>query len=71
MEIKRHTRVCRKMKACAVPVGGTVMNKDECRYCKEVGCLVLSTAVADEVCEMCGEWQDAILNSAWAKVGVA
>ena len=45
------------------------MNK--CRYCGEVGCLVLSTAVADEVCEMCGEWQDVILNSAWVKVGVA
>ena len=48
-----------------------VMNKDKCRYCKEVGYLVLSTAIGDEVCEMCGKWQDAILNSAWAKVGVA
>ena len=47
------------------------MNKDKCRYCKEVGYLVLSTAIGDEVCEACGEWQDAILNSAWAKVGVA
>jgi hypothetical protein len=47
------------------------MNKDKCRYCKEVGYLVLSTSVADEVCEMCGKWQDSILNSAWAKVGVA
>jgi hypothetical protein len=46
------------------------MSKDKCRYCHEVGYLVLSTAVGDEICEMCGEWQDAILNSAWAKVGV-
>jgi hypothetical protein len=38
------------------------MNK--CRYCKEEG-LVLSTINADYSCEYCGEWQNAILNTAW------
>lgn len=47
------------------------MNLKECRYCKEIGCLVLSTFIGDEVCEMCGKWQDSILNDIWAKVGVA
>jgi hypothetical protein len=47
------------------------MNLKECRYCKEIGYLVLSTAIGDEVCEMCGEWQNSILNDVWIKVGVA
>jgi len=41
----------------------------KCRYCNQEGYLVLSTAVEDEICEGCGEWQDGIYNSAWAKVG--
>jgi hypothetical protein len=44
------------------------MNK--CRYCKQAGYLVLNTQIGDEVCESCGEWQDAILNSAYIKVGL-
>lgn len=42
------------------------MNK--CRFCGE-NYLVLSTANADYSCEWCGEWQDAILNSAWLIIG--
>jgi hypothetical protein len=41
---------------------GQVM--DKCRYCGLRG-LVLSTINADYSCEHCGEWQEAILNSAW------
>ena len=37
---------------------------DKCRYCGLRG-LVLSTINADYSCEHCGEWQEAILNSAW------
>jgi shikimate kinase len=69
--MRRNTLALLQRESCVISVGGTVMNKDKCRYCHEVGYLVLNTAVADEVCEACGEWQDAILNSAWAKVGVA
>ena len=46
--------------------GGGVM--DKCRYCGLRG-LVLSTINADYSCEHCGEWQNAILNSAWAIEG--
>ena len=46
--------------------GETKMNK--CRYCKEEG-LVLSTINADYSCEYCGEWQNAILNTAWYVAG--
>ena len=46
--------------------GATEMNK--CRYCKEEG-LVLSTINADYSCEYCGEWQNAILNTAWYVAG--
>lgn len=42
--------------------------KDKCRYCGLRG-LVLSTINADYSCEYCGEWQDAVLNSAWLVVG--
>ena len=45
------------------------MNKTKCRWCGKSGYLVLSTYVADEICEACGEWQEAILNSAYVKVG--
>lgn len=41
---------------------------DKCRFCGLRG-LVLSTACADYSCEHCGEWQGAILNSAWLIVG--
>lgn len=37
---------------------------DKCRYCGLRG-LVLSTINADYSCEHCGQWQEAILNSAW------
>ena len=40
------------------------MANDKCRHCGLRG-LVLSTANADYVCEHCGEWQDAVLNSGW------
>ena len=40
-----------------------------CIKCGDFGSLILSTANADYSCEVCGEWQDAILNSAWAIVG--
>jgi|TARA_R100000455_G_C6269759_1_gene125432 hypothetical protein len=41
-----------------------------CRFCgDDGGNLVLSTINADCYCEACGEWQDAILNSAWYIVG--
>lgn len=41
---------------------------DKCRYCGLRG-LVLSTAAEDYSCEHCGEWQNAILNSAWEITG--
>ena len=41
---------------------------DKCRYCDQSG-LVLSMVSADYSCEYCGEWQDAILNSAWRILG--
>lgn len=41
---------------------------DKCRYCGLRG-LILSTINADYSCEHCGEWQGAILNSAWEIVG--
>lgn len=41
---------------------------DKCRFCGLRG-LVLSTINADYTCEHCGEWQNAILNSAWLIVG--
>jgi hypothetical protein len=40
------------------------MANDKCRFCGLRG-LVLSTVNADYVCEHCGEWQDAVLNSGW------
>jgi len=40
------------------------MANDKCRFCGLRG-LVLSTINADYVCEHCGEWQDAVLNSGW------
>jgi predicted RNA-binding Zn-ribbon protein involved in translation (DUF1610 family) len=40
-----------------------------CTSCKATGGLVLSTSNADYSCEHCGQWQDAILNSAWMIVG--
>ena len=40
----------------------------KCRFCGLCG-LVLSTACQDYSCEYCGEWQNAILNSAWLIVG--
>jgi hypothetical protein len=45
---------------------GQVM--DKCRFCGLRG-LVLSTANADYSCEHCGEWQEAILGSAWEITG--
>lgn len=45
------------------------MPKWECKNCKESDYFVLSTAVNDIVCESCGEWQDAILNDVWERVG--
>jgi len=41
---------------------------DKCRFCRLEG-LVLSKINADYNCEYCGEWQNAILNSAWLIVG--
>jgi hypothetical protein len=41
---------------------------DKCRFCGLRG-LILSTMCSDYSCEYCGEWQDAILNSAWMIVG--
>jgi len=41
----------------------------KCVYCEKDNCLVLSTVNADYSCEWCGEWQNAILNSAWLIVG--
>ena len=41
---------------------------DKCRFCGLRG-LVLSTVNSDYSCEHCGEWQNAILNSAWVIVG--
>jgi len=41
---------------------------DKCRYCGLRG-LILSTANADYSCEHCGQWQGAILNSAWIITG--
>jgi hypothetical protein len=46
------------------------MSRDLCRYCKEKG-LVLSTINADYSCEYCGQWQYALLNSAWIIIGHA
>lgn len=37
---------------------------DKCRFCGLRG-LILSTINADYSCEHCGEWQNAVLNSAW------
>jgi hypothetical protein len=49
-------------------LGSGVRIMSKCRYCKEQG-LVLSTINADYSCEYCGEWQGAILNSAWLIAG--
>jgi hypothetical protein len=38
---------------------------EKCRFCEGEGELVLSTWVADYSCQICGEWQDAILGSCW------
>ncbi len=40
-----------------------------CIKCGDFGSLILSTANADYSCEVCGEWQDAILGSAWEIIG--
>jgi hypothetical protein len=41
---------------------------DKCKFCGLRG-LVLSAINADYSCEHCGEWQNAILNSAWVIIG--
>ena len=41
---------------------------DKCRNCGLRG-LVLSMANLDYVCDHCGEWQNAILNSTWEIIG--
>jgi len=42
--------------------------RDKCKFCGLRG-LVLSMINNDYSCEYCGEWQGAILNSAWIIVG--
>jgi hypothetical protein len=45
------------------------MKTNECKWCKETGYLVMNTAVVDERCEACGNWQDGIYNSVYVRVG--
>ena len=41
---------------------------DKCRYCKE-STLVLSMINEDYSCESCGQWQDAVVGTAWELLG--
>jgi transcription elongation factor Elf1 len=45
------------------------MKDYECDKCGHGKYLVLVMSVGDVVCEDCGEWQCAQLNSAWERVG--
>lgn len=45
------------------------MKTNECKWCKQIGYLVMSIAVVDEVCKACGEWQDGIYNDIYTRVG--
>jgi hypothetical protein len=40
----------------------------KCKKCKKADYLILQMAVADYVCEGCGEWQDAVLNDVWERI---
>ena len=45
------------------------MNNFNCKKCSTSDYLVLNTGIGDVVCEGCGEWQNAILNDVWERVG--
>jgi len=40
-----------------------------CEKCKTGEYLTLNLSIADIYCQSCGEWQDAILNDVYARVG--
>jgi len=45
------------------------MSSFDCKKCSTSDYLVLNTGIGDVVCEGCGEWQNAILNDVWERVG--
>ena len=48
---------------------GQVMIEFDCEKCGTGDYLVLNIGIGDVVCEGCGEWQNAILNDVWERVG--
>ena len=46
-----------------------VLLQDKCNKCGMTGYLVMNHALLDEVCEACGEWQEAEYTDVYVKVG--
>jgi hypothetical protein len=42
---------------------------DQCNKCGMTGYLVMVPSLLDEVCESCGEWQEAEYTDVYVKVG--
>ena len=43
--------------------------ENKCNKCGVIGNLVMNHALLDEVCEACGQWQEAEYTNVYVKVG--
>jgi hypothetical protein len=46
-----------------------INTKNKCNKCGVIGNLVMNHALLDEVCEACGQWQEAEYTDVYVKVG--